>query len=584
MALRLLFVREILWGIFVAAIVAAPIARADLLRTVALTGRHAPGTAEDDLFEQFYDSAPVLNNAGKTAFRGKLAIGLGDVTAGNDYGIWSEEGDSLSLVARDGAQGPGLPDGAAFANFTVYTQKPAIVMNESGQIAFDTWLQTGDGGVTSLNSTTLWSGGTDDLTLVARSHDPAPGTPAGANFSSLEVDSSQPIRHAFNDLGQTAFVGRLRNDDSGMGGVTTSNNSGIWSGSAPSPGLLAREGDHAPGTPDGTSFNFFSLGFHQPPLLNNLGQTVFPASLRGDEVTPDNDTGIWIGTQDGLRLVARTGFQAPDAPDGVHFSELRGPDVNDAGHVAFAALLDTGSSIQDGGVWRQRDGNLAVIAASGMQAPGLPTGIEFFSGSGFGSVLINRAGDVAFRTNLVDTTNGDEFFGNSIWAERDGVLSEVIRAPLRGIVPPGQEFPDAPGLPEGTKFEALLGFAFNATGQVAFRASTTGPGGHGIWAQDRSGKLRLIVLVGSELDVDNGPGLDLRTVASLDFITGSGNEDGRASAFNDRGQIAFRARFTDGSEGIFVSSIAAIPEPTCWAQSVLAIGMAFYVRKRFAAR
>jgi hypothetical protein len=32
-------------------------------------------------------------------------------------------------------------------------------------------------------------------------------------------------------------------------------------------------------------------------------------------------------------------------------------------------------------------------------------------------------------------------------------------------------------------------------------------------------------------------------------------------AFNDLGQFAFLATFTDGSSGIFVSNVAAIPEP-----------------------
>ena len=34
-----------------------------------------------------------------------------------------------------------------------------------------------------------------------------------------------------------------------------------------------------------------------------------------------------------------------------------------------------------------------------------------------------------------------------------------------------------------------------------------------------------------------------------------------ASGFNDRGQVAFLATFTDGSSGLFVSNLVAVPEP-----------------------
>jgi len=37
---------------------------------------------------------------------------------------------------------------------------------------------------------------------------------------------------------------------------------------------------------------------------------------------------------------------------------------------------------------------------------------------------------------------------------------------------------------------------------------------------------------------------------------------GRPSGFNNLGQFAFWARFTDGSSGIFVSNRVAVPEPS----------------------
>lgn len=80
----------------------------------------------------------------------------------------------------------------------------------------------------------------------------------------------------------------------------------------------------------------------------------------------------------------------------------------------------------------------------------------------------------------------------------------------------------------------------------------------GLWATDPHGILKLIAREGDPLQV--GPN-DVRTISTLQFVTHSGNGDGRNSAFNDKGQIAFSAYFTDGSSGIFVSNLVAVPEP-----------------------
>jgi len=79
----------------------------------------------------------------------------------------------------------------------------------------------------------------------------------------------------------------------------------------------------------------------------------------------------------------------------------------------------------------------------------------------------------------------------------------------------------------------------------------------GIWAEDSSGVLTLIAREGDEIDVDDGPGTDLRTIAALSFAGGTGNQDGRLSEFNDLGQLAFMIQFTDNSDGIFVSDLVA---------------------------
>ena len=56
---------------------------------------------------------------------------------------------------------------------------------------------------------------------------------------------------------------------------------------------------------------------------------------------------------------------------------------------------------------------------------------------------------------------------------------------------------------------------------------------------------------------------DFRTITALGGPTESSNNDyGGPSGYNDLGQVVFRAVFSDGTEGLFVSDIATIPEPS----------------------
>jgi hypothetical protein len=53
---------------------------------------------------------------------------------------------------------------------------------------------------------------------------------------------------------------------------------------------------------------------------------------------------------------------------------------------------------------------------------------------------------------------------------------------------------------------------------------------------------------------------DSRTVSELSFVGGNSNSNGWPSAFNNVGQIAFWASFTDGSQGVSVSNeVATVP-------------------------
>jgi hypothetical protein len=133
----------------------------------------------------------------------------------------------------------------------------------------------------------------------------------------------------------------------------------------------------------------------------------------------------------------------------------------------------------------------------------------------------------------------------------------------------------APGTGTGATFMGLYPPALNSVGRTAFRATLVGAGvdfrnSDGIWAEGPRG-LELVVREGDLLEVVPG---DLRQVLQLSFIYGSGNEDGQPSGFNERGQLAFCANFTDGTSGIFVADVGIVPEP---ASAVLLMAAAMYV-------
>ncbi len=516
---------------------AQPVAHAATVRTVALSGKQAPGSLSGVNYSGF--NSPVLNDAGKTAFRGTLT-GSG-IDATNDVGIWSEGSGSLALVAREGSQAPGTPSGVNYSTIPLPS-----VLNDVGQIAFTALLSDGGSGV--------WSEGSGSLALVARTGSQAPGTSSGVTYSSFGL-SPPPL---LNDAGQTAFFAVLTRS----GVVSDINDTGIWSEGSGSLALVAREGDHAPGTASGVNYNEFNSRF----VMNDAGQTAFSASLTGSGVDSTNGGGIWSEGSGSLALVARRGDHAPGTPNGVNYLYMFStPGLNDAGQTAFKFSL-AGSGVDATnyrGVWSEGSGSLALVAREGDHAPDTPSGVNFSSLIN-GEPVLNNAGQTEFKANItgsgVDATND-----TGIWSGGSGNLALVAR-----------EGDHAPGTPSGVSYGDFNGtsLVLNDAGQIAFLQ------GSGIWATDRIGAMQLIVRAGDPLEVAPG---DIRTISSLSFNfagIGTSNSNGLPSGFNNLGQLAFVARFTDGTSGIFVSNRVAVPEPSSY--SAILVGvlcLSFHVRR-----
>jgi hypothetical protein len=421
-------------------------------------------------------------------------------------------------------------------------------MNTTGQTAFFHFL---DGsGVDDSNRVGVWIESSNRLSLAARTGNPAPGTIEGVNFG-----QKLSVFPSFNSAGQTAFFATLVGS-----GVTPDNNQGIWSGSPDALSLLARSGTHAPGMPIGVTFG----GFREfAPELADSGEIGFQAYLAGDGINSTNNTSNWVQRAGGLTLIARTGAQAPGLPAGVHFSEFGGyvPVFDGAGRATFWARL---SSPTDQSIWSERSGNLALVVRTGDSAPGAPTGATFTSVIGPGSSQVNDAGLIVMHAliagALVDSSNDA-----GIWSEGSGSLALVAR-----------EGDLAAGASDGASFSSFsLRPVLNDEGQTAFYATLRGSeiddtNDGGIWATDRAGVLQLIARKGDALEVAPG---DFRTISSFQVDLTDG------PAFNDAGQVAFHAAFSDGTYGVFVSNAVAISEPRSLLLAALALLAIFLLRR-----
>src|SRR4051812_4913943 len=359
------------------------------LRLLALDGRPAPGVS-GGIYAGISETYPLINDAGQIAFHARLVTG-GAITSTNNTGIWiADAGQTPVLVLREGDSAPGAPAGAVFEDQTAVVTQRFSVFNELGQVATQTTLRIGTGGVTGNSDAGIWRTGGGPTRVVGLEASPAPGT----TMYYGNVGGSPRM----NDLGQAMFLAPLKTTPSG----TTSTGAGVWFGD-PAAGmtLLVRDGQTAPGA-NGATFNVLG-GFS----LNNAAEYVLVANLNiGGGVTSQNDAAIWTARGGNpLALFVREADHAPgtDAADG--FSTFNSLRLNSQGRIAFQATLavipgatDPGlTTLNDSGVWSEGGAGLQLIARENDQAPGVPAGLLF---DVFSAPAMNATGRLAFVADL----------------------------------------------------------------------------------------------------------------------------------------------------------------------------------------
>jgi hypothetical protein len=523
------------------------------VHTIALSGQHATGTTGNVSFDGF--GVPQITAAGQAVFIGELrGDGIGctpNRTLCNTTGLWAGGAGSLALVVRGGDTAPGLPVGVRFTAFALADEN--LRASSNGPLSF----QAGAYAPDNTEYYGAWAGWTGTLQPAILSGDQAPGLPPELRISAFDG----PGNFNVNSFGQQVLSARLRST------VNPADDSeGIWSSRSGTLQLVAHGGDHSPGMPADVSFSYVGNA-----LLNSLGHLAFSAGLVGGGFNFGHDTSLWSDRSGSLALVASADQHAPGTDSGVVFQSVGSMRIDAADHIAFNGWLSGPGATPENarGIWSDVGGSLSPVVRAGEHAPGTPSGVSF---SDFDEVLMSSSGKIAFNAHLIGG-GPDWDYNDTVWSNSSGMLRLVARR--------GDALPGTNGIVIGGAGDAMI----NDAGQVAFPGSVLLPGDsyfyESLCAEDKAGVLHLVAREGGQIEVAPG---DVRTIKSFDFVLGDSdglNGDGSPLAFNGRGQITFSANFTDGTSGIFISDVAAVPEPNATTLLAAAVITLLATRYRF---
>lgn len=478
---------------------------------VAYTGQSAPETAGPTFLLLF---TPSISRDGDVAFRAQLT-GAG-VHSGNNAGIWRQSGGPVALLLRTGDPTP-----IAGSTWSTPLGDPnAQEVSGSARAAFNAFL------LGSPSGTSLWSEPPGGLRLVAIQNGVAPGI-AGATFSLLPSG-----KQMFDDSGQVLFAARVTG-----GGSTAANDSGLWLDNGTTTTLVAREGDAAPGMPGGTLLADEFPAFGAAPLAPG-GITAFLQTVLVGGVFK---VGLWSTHGGTLGLRAAEDGGAPGLAGNEHLgalSQLRG---NRDGRITFVAPIENQfGGVVATGLWGSDPaGNLTLMLRRDEGEPGLhplaivavlaDNGLLYLVGSRFDSAIASHAGVFAA--------------GPSGWRE---------------LVRQGDRVADLAAGLEYASFDQLVA---NLNGQIAFRATITGPGvtsanNRVLVATGDDLQLHLVARTGASLTVAPG---DVRTISTVSLTQPSGGGDGVLRGFSDVGGLVWLAGTGGSSAAILVTNLGVPP-------------------------
>jgi hypothetical protein len=239
-------------------------------------------------------------------------------------------------------------------------------------------------------------------------------------------------------------------------------------------------------------------------------------------------------------VVLREGDDAPGLGAGVTFDA--GFDrvvIDSASRLTFlGTVAGTGvDATNDTGIWSERSGSLAIEYREGDPAGSIGAGVVF---DRFRSPIITADGDLMFTSDLIGT-GIDATNDSALWTDRFGSLALL-----------GQTGAQAPDLAIGVLFDDFDGYTMSDEGFYAFDVDLRGAG------VDASNDGALYVGFDDDpkLLLREGELFDGKTILRFgDVLTFASGDVTRQLRGN---QFVFAVTFTDGSSGVYVTTI---PEP-----------------------
>jgi hypothetical protein len=483
-------------------------------------------------------SLPRLGANGHVAFNSFITGGGSN--SSNNFGYWVGTPSGVNVALRSDTAAPNGP--------TTFSSSGNAGVDANGRISMWASINT-----TSSFDQRLWGllpDGNGGSTIVASEGVTAAPGFAGGLFAAVGAGQST------NSAGVVTFTGSVSGGDS-----TADTNFGLFVGTPGDLKLIARKGMAAPGATGTAPIFSTTTGPIFDKRINAAGQVGFAAALAGDGVNFNNDRAIYVWTPNAgggtFAVAAQTGNVAPGTTATTKFTVLDDqPGFSDAGHVAFRSGLVSEvpgevGLLNNSGIWAGTPGNIQLVARGNDPSPiaGTTFRVPDFA------PRVNDSGQVAFFS-LVVGTGADSTNDEVLWLKSSSGIEIVAR-----------EASPAPGTT--VNFGPLDSIvAINNAGQVAFSAPLAGAGvgssnDRGLWA-GAPGSLSLVAREGDVIDVDPGVGEVLKTIsgtAGISWASGFASPvtDSGSAAFNDAGQIAWQATFTDGTRAVLLTTLPSSP-------------------------
>lgn len=479
-------------------------------RTIVMTGDSAIGSFNGD-FTEF--GVPSINQDGLVAFAAKT--NAASVTSG----LWmtpANAPNTIGFVAGKGWPAPGTPGGVSFGDFSMSANLVPLI-NDLGNVGFTAPLL----GIGNEQVHGLFRRIDGTVTKVAVPGDPAPGIGGGVVLKTLDWP-------AFNNNNLMAFLAVLDGP-----GVTSDNDVAQymhWFGGL---NLVQREGWTVPGLP-GTTFGQI---FSWRSQINDAGRVLFQCSLNNGGSSTSSH---WTGWPGALSLLAKSGDPAPGGMTWGAAQTFSGGSLSQNG-TCFARAVSDGNG-SHGGLWYHNGQSTQAIGYKSGPGP-LGTYNSVFAES----AMSNGNGTVAFRARFNQASHVD----TAILRKSPGQPTTVVVRENDSVYPWGTiQFDDF-----GSNDKVMI----DDNGRTYIIAKVRGPDVNadndmGMWVREADGEWHYVIRRGQYMALEDGV---FRVVDTFAVLPGYGLHTGYRPGINNRGDIAMRINFTDGTSAIVVAELPA---------------------------